>query len=108
MVFRTATLVAGFFALGAAPALARGDIYMGDGTTRAGQTLVYPYPTKYNYCPDGLQPVLANGEISCGKPNVGTTYYNAPGGKTYKKKAVRRTHDPRAYAPEGIKGVIYK
>lgn len=108
MIFRTATLVAGFLALGAAPALAWGDMYMGDGTTKAGQTLVYPYPTKYNYCPAGLQPVLANGEICCGTPNVGHTYYNAPGRKTYKKKAVRRTQYPRAYAPEGIKGVIYK
>lgn len=109
MIFRTATLVAGFLALGAMPALAWGDMYMGDGTTKAGQTLVYPYPAKHNYCPAGLQPVLANGEICCGKPNVSHTYYNPAGQKkkVHRKKA-RQSQYPRAYAPAGVKGVIYQ
>ncbi|TNF17737.1 MAG: hypothetical protein EP318_20595 [Rhodobacteraceae bacterium] len=108
MIFRTATLVAGFLALGALPALAWDDAYRGDGTTRAGQNLVYPYPARENFCPAGLQPVLANGEVCCGKPNVSATYYNAPTRKISRKKVVRRAQYPRAYAPEGIKGVIYK
>ncbi|MGY3439195.1 MULTISPECIES: hypothetical protein [unclassified Marinovum] len=116
MNFTKATLIAGFLALSvtmsASPALAWGDMYMGDGTTKAGQNLVYAYPGVPNYCPAGLQPVLANGEICCGKPNTTGTYYNAPG----KAKAVRvkrrshgaKSYAPKAYAPEGVKGVIYR
>lgn len=103
MTFKAATLVAGFLALGATQALAWGDMYMGDGTTKAGQTLVYPYPAKHNYCPAGLQPVLANGEICCGVPNTHATYYNAPGGKKRRHKVYHRD-----YATEGMKGLSHK
>ncbi|WP_323763539.1 hypothetical protein [Marinovum sp.] len=110
MTLSKATLIAGFLALGASPALAWGDMYTGDGTTRAGQNLVFPYPGVANYCPAGLQPVLANGEICCGKPNTTAAYHNAPG----KRHVVRqrshapKSYAPKAYAPEGYKGVIYK
>lgn len=106
MNFKSALLIAGFIGLGASPALAWGDMYMGDGTTRAGQNLVYPYPGVANYCPAGLQPVLANGEICCGKPNTNASYYNAPSHK--KKRHIKKTYTPRAYAPVGEKGVYYK
>ncbi|MDD9741176.1 MULTISPECIES: hypothetical protein [Marinovum] len=106
MTLTKATLIAGLLALGPAPALAWNDIYTGDGTTRAGKTLVYPYPGVANFCPAGLQPVLANGEICCGTPNTTARFHNAPGGR--KHLAKRRAHAPKAYAPEGYKGVIYK
>lgn len=102
MIFRTTTLVAGMLALGATQALAWGDMYRGDGTTRAGETLVYPYPAAVNYCPAGLQPVVANGEICCGRPNTTATYYKTP------SRTRSRAHQPRVYHIEGIKGAVYK
>lgn len=103
-----ATFIAGVLALAAAPALAGNDIYRGDGTTRAGQTLYFPYAAA-NHCPAGLQPVLAYGQIQCCKPNTTASYYNAPGAR----KAVRRHSAPRAQAPkayysEGVKGAVYR
>ncbi|WP_417523086.1 hypothetical protein [Marinovum sp.] len=110
MKFAKATFIAGLLALGAAPALAASDIYTGDGTTRAGQNLVFPYPGVANTCPAGLQPVLANGEICCGKPNTTASFYNAPGKPRHvvKRRHLAKSHAPRVYAPEGYKGVIYK
>ncbi|SHJ04611.1 hypothetical protein SAMN04488012_104188 [Palleronia salina] len=35
---------------------------------------VYPFKTHENFCPNGLQPVYAGGEICCGKPTTHMTY----------------------------------
>lgn len=94
-------------ALSAGSALAWGDIYMGDGTPK--QPLVYAYGGE-NYCPAGLQPVVAGGEICCGVPNT-TSYGNytpKPRAKAHAPRRVVQKRGPRAYAVEGEKGVIYK
>ncbi|MFN3210615.1 MAG: hypothetical protein ACE369_16750 [Roseovarius sp.] len=44
----------------AAPALADGKLY--------------PYHSRENYCPAGLQPVSLGGMVSCGTPNQSQSY----------------------------------
>ncbi|APZ53700.1 hypothetical protein [Salipiger abyssi] len=95
--------------ISASQAMAWGDMYMGDATADPSrQPLVQAYPSA-NYCPAGKQPVIIGGVICCGVPTAGT-YYNPASyaRKTIKKSAPAKSYMPRAYAPEGEKGVVYK
>ncbi|MDD9724359.1 hypothetical protein PVV74_02710 [Roseovarius sp. SK2] len=77
-------------------------------TVTAGPALadgkLYPYHSKENYCPGGLQPVSLGGMISCGTPNQSQSYrqvmqHPVPKKKHYVHKA-RRSYN----CPEGQKG----
>ncbi|WP_146590717.1 hypothetical protein [Puniceibacterium confluentis] len=95
--------------LSSGAALAWGDMYMGDGTNNPNSNmLVHTFPSSANYCPAGLQPVTVGGQICCGVPTAGA-YINRAGGKRMQPTPVRKVyHAPRAYAPIGEKGVIYR
>lgn len=100
-IFRTLTITAALTLSGSA-AFAWGDMYMGDGTNNPNSnTLVHSYNAP-NFCPEGLQPVSMGGVICCGTPNTGA--YIDHGG-TAKR---HRVSTPRAYAPVGEKGVVYR
>lgn len=58
---------------------------------------LYPYATAEHYCPSGLQPVVLNGVISCGRPNTAMSYQQV---KRHPVQRARRA----AYCPEGRKG----
>lgn len=68
---------------------------------------IYPYNSKENYCPDGLQPITISGVICCGTPNTSQSYQSVmahPTPKThYKKKYVRQARAVDT-CPEGTKG----
>lgn len=77
-------------------------------TATAGPALadgkLYPYHSKENYCPGGLQPVSLGGMISCGTPNQSQSYrqvmqHPAPAKKHHVYKA-RRSQN----CAEGQKG----
>ena len=105
-LFRTIAAAAVLATAGSA-AFAWGDMYMGDGTHQPSANLVMQSYNVKNYCPAGLQPVIIGGEICCGTPNAGA-YVESPG-KVYRKAAPKPVrHAPRAYAPVGEKGVIYR
>lgn len=93
--------------LSASSALAWGDMYMGSDTANnpnSGE--IYAYPGANN-CPAGLQPVVVGGAICCGTPTA-TGYGDYT---PMPRKVVKKRHyspAPRAYAPEGIKGVVYR
>ncbi|MBN7786017.1 hypothetical protein JYP51_13885 [Ponticoccus gilvus] len=94
------------FAVSGSAALAWGDMYMGDGTNNPNSNmLVHAYKAP-NLCPAGLQPVTVGGVICCGNPNAGY-YIDRPGGQKKYYKA-RHKPAPRAYAPAGEKGVVYR
>ncbi|MFW2589914.1 hypothetical protein [Sagittula sp. SSi028] len=95
------------FALSGSAAFAWGDMYMGDATNNPNSNaLMHAYDAP-NYCPAGLQPVMMGGVVCCGTPNAGA-YVNRPG-KVHKKVVHRAaTPAPRAYAPVGEKGVVYR
>ncbi|WP_058247854.1 hypothetical protein [Tropicibacter naphthalenivorans] len=84
-------------------AFAWGDMYMGDATNDPNSNFMVHTYNAPNYCPEGLQPVLANGMICCGEPNAGA-YINRAGKSTYRPAKAA----PRAYAPVGEKGVVYR
>ncbi|MBV7394617.1 hypothetical protein [Mameliella sediminis] len=94
----TLTAAATAIALSATSALAWGDMYMGDATNDPNSNfLIHEYKAP-NFCPAGLQPVLAGGVVCCGTPNAGV-YYNHSGS------------GHRSYAPQivpGEKGVVYR
>ncbi len=91
------TAAAAALALSVTSALAWGDMYMGDATNDPNSNfLVHGYDAP-NFCPQGLQPVLAGGVVCCGKPNAGA-YYSQTGHK-------------RSYSPQfvpGEKGAVYR
>ncbi|MDA7428216.1 hypothetical protein PGB28_07080 [Primorskyibacter aestuariivivens] len=103
MGIKAVTLAAGMLAASATAALAWGEMYMGDGTNDPNSGQMFPYQASANYCPSGLQPIVMNGVICCGTPTTTEHYYNAP--VRTKKRSHHRT---RAYAPAGVKGVVYK
>lgn len=104
-----AILTSAFVALAAAPALAGSDIYRGDGTTRAGKTLAFSYAAP-NFCPAGLEPVLAHGEVLCCKPNTTARYHNPTAVRHVARPRSRAasSYAPEVYAPVGVKGVVYR
>lgn len=86
-------------------ALAWGDMYRGDPTNDPNSNmLVHAYHAP-NYCPAGLQPVTVGGVICCGTPNAGP-YVDRPGKASYRKRG--HAPAPRAHAPAGEKGVVYR
>lgn len=91
--------------LTAGAALAWGDMYMGDGTNDPNSNFMVHSYNAPNHCPQGLQPVMAGGVICCGEPNAGP-YINHAGKARRVHKPVRSA--PRAYAPVGQKGVVYR
>lgn len=101
------TLLAAGLSLLAAPALAS-DAYRGDPTNDPNSVgkRIHAYQAE-NLCPAGLQPVTLGGVICCGVPNVPGHYVNRAGGVKRVYKA-RSAPAPRAYAPEGVKGVVIK
>ena len=106
---RTIRLIAAAaaFAVSGSAAFAWGDMYMGDATNDPNSNaLVHSYNAP-NYCPAGLQPVMMGGVICCGTPNAGA-YIDRPGKAQRVHKPARVRHAPRAYAPVGEKGVVYR
>lgn len=108
---RVSTFLAAVAALtiSTSQAFAWGDMYTGDATADLSrQPLVQSYPAA-NYCPPGKQPVIVGGELCCGVPNAGP-YYNPVASHAPKKKhtVTKTRYMPRAYAPVGEKGVVYK
>jgi hypothetical protein len=93
-------------AVSASPALAWGDMYMGDGTNNPNSNMLVHAYKGPNLCPAGLQPVSIGGVICCGTPNAG--YYVDRPGAAHHPRAVRHRPAPRAYAPAGEKGVVYR
>ncbi|WGW05444.1 hypothetical protein [Tropicibacter oceani] len=104
-IFGTLGLAAGFALMGGA-AFAWGDMYMGDGTNDPNSNFLMHSYNAPNHCPAGLQPVTMGGVICCGTPNAGP-YVDRPGKASYKPKA-KPAYRPRAYAPVGEKGVVYR
>ena len=95
---RFSLIAAAVLSLSGSAAFAWGDMYMGDATNNPNSNfLVHEYKAP-NYCPAGLQPVLAGGVVCCGVPNAGP-YYNRTG-------TDRRTYQPRIVP--GEKGVVYR
>ncbi len=99
---RTLFAAATAFALSSGAALAWGDMYMGDTTNNPNSVMLQHSVHAPNYCPAGLQPVMAGGVICCGTPNAGA-YVDRPG-RVYRPVS----HAPRAYAPAGEKGIVYR
>ncbi|MBJ3762737.1 hypothetical protein ILP92_08270 [Maribius pontilimi] len=60
---------------------------------------VYPFKTHENFCPNGLQPVYAGGEICCGTPTTHTTYAQVMAHPAPKRQARAVRHIP---AQKGI------
>jgi len=65
---------------------------------------IYPYHSKENYCPYGLQPITISGVICCGAPNQSQSYKQVMQHPAPKKKhsvhKARRSHN----CAEGQKG----
>ncbi|MCM2560553.1 hypothetical protein M8756_04220 [Lutimaribacter sp. EGI FJ00015] len=59
---------------------------------------IYPYHSKENYCPSGLQPVVLGGVVSCGQPNQSISYAEM------KQHTVSRRGHGRLVCPDGEKG----
>ncbi|SMX38685.1 hypothetical protein [Maliponia aquimaris] len=96
---RLTLIAAAALSLCGGAAFAWGDMYMGDATNNPNSNfLVHDYKAA-NYCPAGLQPVLAGGVVCCGVPNAGP-YYNRSGGTK------QRSYQPQIVP--GEKGVVYR
>lgn len=74
----------------AAPALAGGH-----SQPASDNMLVWAYPTKHNYCPAGLQPVMVGGVVCCGTPNTHHNPYAHPVSKP------RKAHAQASYVAHG-------
>ena len=64
---------------------------------------IYPYASKHNFCPAGLQPVTIAGAICCGTPNQSHSY------QSMMQHPVSHKRTPRVSAtrydcPPGVKG----
>jgi len=68
---------------------------------------IYPYASKDNYCPNGLQPITISGVICCGTPTTDQSYQSTMAHPTskkhYKKKYVHKARSADTCA-EGTKG----
>jgi hypothetical protein len=66
---------------------------------------LYPYHSKENYCPSGLQPVVMGGVVCCGQPNQSMTYAQVKQHPVAKRKVHRAaTRSGRLVCPIGEKG----
>jgi len=94
-------------AISASQALAWNDACTGDATADlSGQPLIRAYPVA-NHCPAGRQPVIMGGVISCGVPTAGP--YSTPSDPAPRAGwGSDQDHLPRADAPEGEKGVVWR
>lgn len=104
-IMRLLSAAVAAFTLSGTAAFAWGDMYMGDATNNPNSNMLQHAYHAPNYCPAGLQPVLVGGVVCCGNANAGP-YVNRAGAtrKVYHKPAAA----PRAYAPAGTKGVVYR
>lgn len=80
----------------AAPVLAAA-VLAGPALAQDVPVQIWPYESRENYCPSGLQPVTYDGAVSCGTPNQSVSYQTAT-------QEPRRYRGGRAYCPEGAKG----
>jgi hypothetical protein len=64
---------------------------------------IFPYASKQNHCPEGLQPVSIDGVICCGTPNQTTSYQQM---KAVHRAAPRATVRSRIACPVGAKGCV--
>jgi len=71
----------------AAPAMAWNETQPASNTMAA-----WAYPTKHNYCPGGLQPIMVGGVICCGTPTHHGNPYAHP--TPVKAKPKPRVHKP--------------
>ncbi|WP_043843140.1 hypothetical protein [Roseivivax marinus] len=95
------------FSLSAGAAAAWDDSYRGEATNDPNSDfMIHSYPAA-NHCPQGLQPVVLGGVISCGTPDAGP-YINRAGGHATPTRAHRSYGASGAYAVEGEKGVVYR
>ncbi len=62
---------------------------------------IYPFASKENYCPSGLQPITISGVICCGVPNQNQLYQQVM--KHPATSYVRHTRSAST-CPEGVKG----
>lgn len=88
------TILAAALAL-AVPAAAQAWEYR-DTQPATNEAPIWAYPTKYNYCPDGLSPVVVGGVICCGTPN--RTGYRSH--RVIRKKQAKRpvvAHRPQEF-----------
>ena len=70
------------------------------------QAKIYPYHSKENFCPAGLQPVTMDGTICCGTPNQNMSYQSVKAHGAAKK---RHVHKVKAVdCPIGTKGCDFK
>lgn len=70
----------------------------------AGEVRIYPYASKENYCPTGLQPVTISGVISCGQPNQTISYQQVKiHVGQYGARKIRHAQ-AAGTCPEGVKG----
>lgn len=76
----------------AAQELVVNDIYQGGiaaghaGGSNPDSPAIQAWPTTEHYCPDGLQPVVVGGAISCGTPDLTAApggYFHAPTGPVH-------------------------
>lgn len=75
----------------------------------ASDAKLFPYHSKENYCPSGLQPVVYGGEISCGQPNQKMTYFQAKQHPvTTRHRTVKRASHGRLICPIGEKNCYYQ
>ncbi|WP_050931733.1 hypothetical protein [Aestuariivita boseongensis] len=64
---------------------------------------IYPYASKQNFCPQGLQPVTISGVICCGTPNQSQSYQSMMQQSGSHKRSYRAASS-RADCPPGVKG----
>ena len=88
-------------------ALAAGMTLVLSATAEAnsGGAPLYAFPSKENYCPTGLQPVIMGGVICCGTPNRSESYHSMMSHPVQHKRAHHRVrHHRTADCPIGQKG----
>ena len=69
---------------------------------------LYPYHSKENYCPGGLQPIVMGGVICCGQPNQSMTYAQMQRHPVAKRHVAKKTSHRRMVCPTGEKGCFYQ
>ncbi len=63
---------------------------------------VWAYPSRKNYCPAGLQPVVMGGAVSCGQPtHVGYHSNNHPKTRRVQKHVVKAKAKPTVAYSKG-------
>lgn len=73
----------------------------------AGEVQLYPYSSKENFCPSGLQPISLNGVICCGRPTADQSYQSVMAHPVRQRvQTVRRSKPARQTntCQEGEKG----